>query len=368
MPADENHKANAVLQESLSKLNSDLSRLNKDAKTDLDTLLSNAEKCKGVLAVVITSLVKKVITPSQDIRKHQAGMDGGYSGRVLDTAVITPFLSRNNFPSMGSGSGWLTRSLEQGSPYNLDYRGAIKPPDLKKSFLRTLDRVERDVLDPKIALEYLLAGLVELRNRSTSLRLAKPTGLSIETIVTYLDKHFTYSYSGSGASRLPVLAIYAAYTQMMKEVGRYRSFELPLLLRHNAADRQTDAIGDIQVLDKGKHVVEAVEVKHLIPISPSIIQTAYEKFKTQPVTRYYLLTTDTRGDQHSKEITDKVVEIQKKCNCQVIVNGVEPTLKYYLRLLENPDTFVITYAELLESDPDIKFEHREAWNKIVEGS
>ena len=357
--------AKDILKTALSKKNADGSRV-QAIKNELDTIIADAEKGKAVVAVVITSLVKKIMTPSQDIRIHQVKLESGYSGRRLDTMVITPFLTANNFPAM-SESGWLTRSFEQSSPYTLEYKGAIKPPALKTAFLNILDKVQSNKVNPEYALEYLFAGLVEQRDNNSAIRLAKPTGLSIEEIVHYLDKHFNYKYSSSGASRLPVLAIYASYMQMMKEVSRYKGYTLPALLRHNSADKKTDAIGDIQVVDSNKRVFEAVEIKHHIEITPKIVETAYQKFRTEPVKRYYLLTT-SNSDNHRDEITKVVMDIQKKCGCQVIVNGVEPTLKYYLRLLENPDTFIIAYAELLEKDKDIKYEQREAWNTIVTGT
>ena len=362
---DEYATAEEVLKTALSKKNADGSRI-QPIKNELDTIIADAEKGKAVVAVVVTSLVKKIITPKQDIRIHQVKLEGGYSGRRLDTMVITPFLTTNNFPAMAE-SGWLTRSFEQSSPYTLDYKGAINPPALKTAFLNILDKVQSGKVNPEYALEYLFAGLVAQRDSNSAIRLAKPTGLTIEEIVHYLDKHFNYKYSSGGASRLPVLAIYASYMQMMKEVSRYKGCVLLPLLRHNSADRKTDAIGDIQVIDSNKRIFEAVEIKHQIEITPKIVETAYQKFRTEPVKRYYLLTT-SNSDNYRDEITKVVTDIQKKCGCQVIVNGVEPTLKYYLRLLENPDAFIITYAELLEKDKDIKYEQREAWNNIVTGT
>ena len=51
--------------------------------------------------------------------------------------------------------------------------------------------------------------------------LAKPHSLSIANIINLLRKHFTFKYSVAGASRLPTLAIYAAYQCMMNQVARY---------------------------------------------------------------------------------------------------------------------------------------------------
>ena len=59
-----------------------------------DIVLQSSEKARGVLTVLITSLVKKITDPSQDIRLHQSKMQGGYSGRTFDSKYITPFLKR----------------------------------------------------------------------------------------------------------------------------------------------------------------------------------------------------------------------------------------------------------------------------------
>lgn len=365
MTEDEYDRAKQILKSALSRANPNESRI-EGIKHELDIVIENTENAKAVIAVLITSLVKKIITPQQDIRRHQAKMDGGYSGRRLDTIVVTPFLKANNFPAMAE-SGWLTRSLEQASPYTLEYKGSINSPALKTAFLKVLDAVQSGKANPEYALEYLFAGLIAQRDKSSAIQLAKPTGLSIYEIIHNLDRHFNYKYSSSGAARLPVLAVYACYMQMMKEVSRYKGCTLLPLLRQNSADRKTNAIGDIQVMDTNKHIFEAVEIKHQIEITPNMVETAYQKFRTEPVKRYYLLTT-SNSDKNRDEITKVVTEVQKKSGCQVIVNGIESTLKYYLRLLDNPDTFIISYVELLEKDKDIKYEQREAWNNIVTGT
>lgn len=359
----EYERATALLHEVLVASNKKKFEINPHVKRDLDLILKNAENNKGVLAVTITSLVKKVLDPEQDIRLHQDKLMGGYSGRTLDANSITPFLKQNNFPAM-SESGWLTRSLEQSSPYTIDYKGAIKPQILKKAFLQTLDRVQKTRFDPRIALEYLLSGLVKARDEQTSFKLAKPVNRPIRTIISYLHSHFTRSYHSGGAARLPVLAIYAAYQAMVKEVTRFKDCSLMELRPHTSADRRTGSIGDIQVSDENGRVFEAVEVKHGIQITSAHIREAYTKFKTQPVKRYYLLTTSYERGNNVK-ITKEIMKISQEHGCQVIVNGVEPTLLYYLRLLKTPDICVSNYVELVEKEPAIKFEHKQAWNEIV---
>jgi DNA (cytosine-5)-methyltransferase 1 len=78
-----------------------------------------AYKLKGVYTVLVTLLTYKSLFPEQDIRKHQSRIPGGFSGRSIDNQYITPTLKELGLPSMAE-SGWLTRSLEQSSPYTLD--------------------------------------------------------------------------------------------------------------------------------------------------------------------------------------------------------------------------------------------------------
>ncbi len=49
----------------------------------------------------------------------------------------------------------------------------------------------------------------------------------------------------------------------------------------------------------------------------------------------------------------------------MIVNGVFPTIRYYLRLLADPSAVFPAYADLIQKDPAISYEHRIAWNNIV---
>ena len=166
-------------------------------QTNLDIILQNAESSKGVLTVVITSLVYKHFHPQQDIRNHQSGISGGYSGRTFDSKYITPFLKHHRFPAMAE-SGWLTRSLEQKRPYDRNYSGAIRPDILKASFLTVLENLQTGA-DPVAYLSYLLRELIQQRNRQT-IQLARPVNVPITQIIRLLAAHFNGKYYAEGAS------------------------------------------------------------------------------------------------------------------------------------------------------------------------
>lgn len=121
----------------------------------IQRIVARSEQNKGMLAVIVTLLTHKILFPKQDIRIHQAQLPGGFSGRSIDSAHITPFMKSKNFPAMAD-SGWLTRSLEQAHAYTLDYPGKIKPDTIKEAFLQIIDAVEEHDISPKLFLKYIL--------------------------------------------------------------------------------------------------------------------------------------------------------------------------------------------------------------------
>ena len=106
---------------------------------------------------------------------------------------------------------------------------------------------------------------------------------------------------------------------------------------------------------------------HEIPITAQLVVDAYEKFKVHNTNRYYLLTTANMDAADWDAIDKEVARISQIHGCQVIVNGVYTTLKYYLRLMKDPAEFIDKYVELLKLDKTIKFQHKTAWNDLVSG-
>ena len=97
-----------------------------------------------------------------------------------------------------------------------------------------------------------------------------------------------------------------------------------------------------------------------------MINDAYEKFKSEPIQRYYVLSTAHASEDEEFKINEEIIKIREEHGCQVIVNGIFPSLKYYLRLLENTDEFMNRYVENLQANSELDFEHKIAWNRILE--
>lgn len=338
------------------------SDLDSQISQQLDVILTYSESAKGVLTVVLTSLVYKGFNPTQDIRLHQSSIQGGYSGRTFDSKYITPFLKWAKFPAMAE-SGWLTRSLEQKQPYAKGYTGAINPPALKTAFLSVLDYVENQG-DCIGCLEYLFQSLLIRRNAHV-INLAKPVNLPISRIISLLQHHFDGVYHAEGVSRLPVLALYAIYQCLISENKRYEGKTLLPIESHTSADRRSGRIGDIEIADATNKPFEAVEVKHGISITAQLVEDAYEKFSTTQVQRYYLLSTADVADKDRKAVNQAIERIKNIHGCHVITNGLVATLAYYMRLLTDPSQFIEKYVNLVEVDGALKFEHKKRWNELV---
>ena len=325
------------------------------------TVIENQETRRGVLAVIVTLLLKKLHAPAQDIRQHQVQLEGGFSGRVLDTRVVTPFLRDNRFPHMQAGSGWLTRSLEQAQPYDLNYPGNINPARLKQAFLNLVDGIQNQGVSAEDALLTIFVGLIAHRDRNVNLVLSRPINLSIAQVIMKLKQH--HGLNAQGASRLPVLSIHAILNILARETNRYQGCTVLPLEQHTASDTRTNLIGDINITDANDSLFESYEIKHNIPITSELIQASYEKLQTTPVKRFYLLTTYPHED-YSEFDTD-IQHIAQSHGCQFIVNGVDRTLLYYLRLIGDSSDFVDAYVTNLESDSSITFALKERWNAIV---
>ncbi len=330
-------------------------------ESNLTTVIQNQETAKGAVAVLITLLIKKVVKPSQDIRLHQARFDGGFSGRGFDTKVVTPFLRSKQFPCM-STTGWLTRSLEQPHPYYMNYPGNISPPELKNALLCLIDSAENAGKEKAVSfLHRIFVGLVEARDKNTNLKLARPVNLTIAEVVDKLHQH--HQGRTAGAARLPVLAIHAVLSVLTRETKRYCDCKLLPLEAHNTADSRSRLIGDINILGADDKLFEGYEIKHNVPISSELIETSFAKLRTTPVRRFYILTTYPHDDYG--KFNEDTQQVAQTHGCQLIVNGVDRTLLYYLRLIGSTRSFIDAYVSLLESDGDINFQLKESWNKIA---
>ena len=337
-------------------------------KENLEFLKNIIESQKGVYTVLITLGIHKLLFPNQDIRYHQDNMEGGFSGRSIDTKFITPTLKNLKFPSM-SESGWLTRSLEQPYPYNSLYNGKIGGNEkVKKVFLDLVHDIQHS--DPRqliqIIQNLLLFGIeIREKNKVDVVKIENSDLITINQVIQLLEVYFERNYKISGGSKLPVITFYSIYSILCEELKRFEGCKLGELGSHTSSDRTSKSSGDIEVFKKGK-VVESLEIKYSIDIDKHIVNRVYEKIIRYNPKRYYILTTGNIKKEEYDEIMILVEEIRDIHGCQLIINGLLPTLKYYLRLIDDVSELVNRLSENIIGDKELKIIHKEVWSDLIQ--
>jgi len=292
-------------------------------------------------------------------------MPSGFSGRTIDTKYITPTLKEIDFPSMAE-SGWLTRSLEQPFPYTLDYEGHISNPAVKTAFLKTIDYAQHNPDSCTNILRLLFNRILCIKDRYKVplVPLKNPDKLTVSRIISALHQHFNYHYGTHGGSKLPVIAFYAIYQLLIHELKRYESCTLAPLGSHTASDRTSRTAGDIQVF-MNSELFEAVEIKLDRIIDNTLLHIAIEKITRYNPKRYYILSDAGIKKDDAESVTRMIAEVRESHGCQIILNGVTQTIKYYLRLISSLERFIDNYSSLVSADLELQSIHKVTWNRIL---
>ena len=153
---------------------------------------------------------------------------------------------------------------------------------------------------------------------------------------------------------------------MVGEVRRFQDMNLLPIARHTANDKQ-GSIGDVQVNRADDTPFEGVEVKAGHPITPEMIFAIPRKLQGNAVDRYYVLSTEPEciKDSMMNAVNIALQDVRQETGCEVIANGLIPTLRYYLRLIANKDQFLEEYTKLVLEDQDVREPQRVLWSTIL---
>ncbi len=331
----------------------------------VETIIKNLGQNKYLYSILITALVEKLVNPNQDIRYAQTELDGGYSNRSVDTTYITPFLQEKGLTHCAVSGAESGRNFERPHPYKLDFIGKPRGNGNKEAFLGILHAVEEEEINPESILVYLM--LLDLNGKKTDgYNYPKPVGLTIQEIFDSVIQHHSEA-RGNGRARLPVLAIQAVYQSLVPELARYKDKILRNPPNRHTGNDKKGWIGDIQIDNKDLSPFESVEVKSDKSIKVGVISELNRKFQGQFVDRYYILSTEDIYvlPEDKIEVEYAVKKIRAETGCQVIVNGLKRSLWYYLRLINDPIGFINYYTTQIDTDRDVKDEHRKLWAEIL---
>jgi DNA (cytosine-5)-methyltransferase 1 len=336
-----------------------LASLPKSMRADVEQLGAKRHNGRGV---VITLSACKSARPAQDIRAHKAEHSGGFNARSIDTDVVVPLLREWGLANAGE-SHWLTQVFS-GLPFAVGQKLKTQPKVIGELVPRLVCAInDSKPADVANALCALLVLLIEERNKG-QVPLTKPKSLTIDRAIGLLEAHFGGSFK-TGGPRLPQLAVYSVYECLIKESKRYEGHSLVPLERLKTANRKSGTVGDVDVLH-GKRTVEAVEIKFGMCVEERHVSDAIEKIKAADVRRYYILATGGVKPEDEDAITEQIGAFYRSNGCEIIVNGIFETIRYYLRLIGSVDEFIARYVDHLASDDDLSYDHRTAWNDVCE--
>ncbi len=80
--------------------------------------------------------------------------------------------------------------------------------------------------------------------------------------------------------------------------------------------------------------------------------------------RYYILSNAGVLDQEKNQVI--IEKVKQNHGCQIILNGLLPTIKYYLRLIVSLDDFVSIYLDMIENDTELQETHKLICNEFIE--
>lgn len=319
----------------------------------------NIQNRAGV-RLLMACLLAKLDNPKIDVRKPYTEIGGrdSFSGRTYDEAFIGSFITKHRLPCNPT-TAFLTPALRN---RNIVLEPTVnlvgRPPEVYQHALDLLDLVHKKTLAPDLLLTEVIRELINLRdeNQKRIKSLLKNLGdigsvpLSGEDIISLVEQHL----GCKGSSRLPVLIVSAAY----HTIGTYIRERVLPLQAHNAADKQTGALGDLEVtLIDEKDVVTSYEMK-MKRVTIEDIDVALQKIggAKRKVDNYIFITTDVIDDgvkEYAKSLYEQTggIEIAILDCIGFLRHFIHLFHRFRLQYLEEYQKLVIVEPESAVSQP-----------------
>ena len=308
---------------------------------------------KAPIRFLMSCLLGKIDKPEVDIRKPYTEIkaDDTFSGRYYDERFIEEFVHKYKLPC-NSTTAYLTpafRNIDRVLTPDLVLVG--RPREVYHFTLSILDTLHRkdetaeNVLQEIIRFLLLIKAEDEKRMQQLMANLKQTEDflpLSSEEIVTLLTQHL----SCKNSSRLSVLIVAAAYQSVKDKIGETN---LPLQA-HNAADRQTGSVGDVEVtLSNDDKTVTSYEMKDK-RVTKNDIDHCLQKISSakNKIDNYIFITTDTI----EPEVMDYAKSLYEKTGIEIAVLDCIGFLRHYLHFFHrHRGIFLNIYQDLVLSEP-----------------
>jgi DNA adenine methylase len=299
-------------------------------------------------------LVAKISDPALDIRKPytETGGKGIYSGRHYDEAYVAPFAFRHKLP-VNPTTSFLTPAFRTNKTIiELGVQLIGRPKKLYVNVVDLITAVHNGALKATDVLAEILRWLLIIREErkqrietlSASLRTTQGDSmLPAESIVTLIKQHMALPKS----ARLPVLVVAAAYQAAQEHLGERH---LPLQ-GHTAADKQTGALGDVEVALKDDGGVITVYEMKAKRVTLEDIEIALQKLAatSHDIDNYIFITTDRIDD----EVREYAATMHARTGIEFVVLDCIGFLRHFLHLFYRIRMqFLEAYQALVMGEPD----------------
>ncbi|KAA6332809.1 hypothetical protein EZS27_018719 [termite gut metagenome] len=305
---------------------------------------------KAPIRFLMSCLLAKIHNTQVDIRKPytEIGGEDTYSGRFYDEKYVELLVHKYKLPCNPT-TAYLTpafRNLDRLLTTSLVLVG--RPREVYVYTLDILNTVHskqetaEDVLYEIIRFLLIVKKEDEKRMKQLIADLKQPDILllSAEEIVTLLEQHLNCKHS----SRLPVLIVASAYQTVRNQIGEMNKS----LEAHNAADKQTGSIGDVEiVLTNEDKIVTCYEMKDK-RVTKTDIDVAIQKLPEHKIDNYIFITTDII----ELEVVEYAKGLYEKTGIEFAILDCVGFIRHFLHFFHRQrNIFLNTYQSMVLAEP-----------------
>lgn len=321
-------------------------------------LIARGASNRAAARFLIAATLAKIDQPRVDIRKPfvQAYDDedqaDAYSGRHYDERFVFGFITRHRLPC-SSTTAFLTPAFRtKNIVLDVNQRLRGRPPHVYHALLHILDAIQSQRVSARTVLCELIRLLILERNerfqRIETLKhglkkQADQLPLSSEDTVRLIEQHLALKHT----ARLPVLVVAAAYKAASEKLGE----QVLRLNAHTAADKQTGAIGDVEITLLGDdEVVTSYEMKDK-PVTWDDIDIAIQKIAEGSRVQNYIFVTTSPVDPAVRDYAAR--QYRELGGVEIAILDCVGFLRHFLHLFHRLRTdFLDAYQELVLSQSD----------------
>ncbi len=308
---------------------------------------------KAPIRYLMSGMVAKIEKPTINLYKPISALGGedAYEGRGYDERVVEPYVLKHQLPCNAT-TAFLTPSFRKiDRPLAREMFATSRPPEPYYWMMDVIAYVELYPQKAEAVLLEIIRNLIAIKAENDQrlqeqLAVIKAgseiTMLSSEEIVNLIVQHIRCKNS----SRLPVLVVAAAYASVKDLIGE----KARELLSHQAADRQTGALGDVEItLLAEDDTITGYEMKNKAVLRTDIEKSIEKMVKySSHIDNYIFITTESID----REVDEYAKSLYREMGTEVVILDCIGFLRHFLHFFHRRRIqFLDNYQELVLKEP-----------------